>query len=83
MSLEHFISVSSRLRHETASHPFVLFLTLFAIIRILGFGYRRHSSNDAGNARPILLTLTTLTLGVYLALVCWYLAQEHLHATAQ
>jgi hypothetical protein len=76
MSLEHFISLSSTWRYEAASHPFVLFLTLFAIIRILAFGYRRYWSTDGVDARAVLLPLTTLTLGVYLALVCWYLAQE-------
>lgn len=76
MSLEHFIHLSSRFRHETVSHPFVLFLTLFAIVRVLGFGSRRSWTDGAGDARPILLTFTTLILGVYLALVCWYLAQE-------
>ena len=75
MSLEQFINLSSPLRHETTSHPFVLFLTLFAIIRVFGIGYRRWSK-DAGDARHVLLTLTTLTLGVYLALVGWYLTLE-------
>lgn len=76
MSLEHLISLSSLPRHETASHPLVLFLTLFAIVRILGPGFRNHWSKGAGDARPILLTLATLTVGVYLALVGWYLTQE-------
>ena len=76
MSLEHFIHLSSRFRYETVSHPFVLFLALFAIVRVLGFGYRRPRADGVDNARPILLTLTTLTLGVYLALVCWYLGRE-------
>jgi 4-amino-4-deoxy-L-arabinose transferase-like glycosyltransferase len=76
MSLEHFIHLSSRFRHEAVSHPFVLFLALFAIVRVLGFGYRRSRADGAGDARPILLTFTSLILGVYLALVCWYLAQE-------
>lgn len=76
MSLEDFIKLSSAWRHETASHPLVLFLALFAIIRIIGFGSRHAWSRDTGDARAILLPFTTLTLGVYLALVCWYLVQE-------
>ena len=76
MSLEHFIDLSSSWRQETASHPLVLCLTLFAIIRIIGSGSRHAWSKDAADARPILLPFTIVTLGVYLALVCWYLAQE-------
>jgi hypothetical protein len=76
MSLEHLISLSSLPRHETASHPLVLFVMLFAIVRIPGLGFRNHRSRDAGDARPIPLTLATLSIGLYLALVCWYLTQE-------
>ena len=62
MSLEHLINLSSLPRYETASHPLLLFLTLFAIARIVGPGFRNHWSRDAGDPRPILLTLTTLTV---------------------
>jgi hypothetical protein len=83
MSLEDFIKLSSPWRHETASHPLVLFLALFVIIRIIGFGSRHAWSRDAADARPILLPFTTLTLGAYLALVCWYLVQEQYADSAE
>lgn len=76
MSLEHFIDLSSSLRQETVAHPLLLFLALFTIFRILGFGSAHAPSDETSDARRVLVPLATLTLSVYVILVVWYLVQE-------
>jgi hypothetical protein len=76
MSLEHFIDLTSSVRQETAAHPLLLFLALFAIFRIVGSGSAHFWSQAARGGRRILVPLAALTVSVYVILVVWYLFLE-------